>query len=90
MNQVAREFFGRLHTLVSSRLWQDQLRDWQAAYDLRGTGSGNRRKHSLKSIYATAAPVPGAVPVPEATQFLDAVRDLFKEAVAAAGAEVVR
>lgn len=89
INHVAREVFGRLHTLISDRLWFAHLRDWQAAYDLRGQGSGNRRKHSLKSIYNIAAPVPGAVPVPETTDFLDAVRGLFKEAVAAAGAEVL-
>ena len=89
VNQVAREFFGRLHQLVANRLWLTKIADWQTAYDLRGSGSGHKRKRSLKLIYHTAAPVPGVVPVPEATEFLDSLRAVFKEAAIAAGAEVI-
>lgn len=89
INLVAREFFARLHTLVADRLWLTQLAEWQTAYDLRGAGSGDRRKNNLNAIYHKAAPVPGAVPMPEATAFLDAVRDVFRNAASAAGAVVV-
>lgn len=86
---VAREFFSRLHTMVSSRLWKERLRQWQSAYDLRGPGTGNLRKHDVKTIYNVAAPVPGVAPVPDASEFLDAIRTEFREAALAGGAEVL-
>jgi len=86
---VSREFFSRLHIMASSRLWTARLREWQQAYERRGPGSGNLRKHEVKSIYSVAAPVPGAAPVPDASEFLDEIRSLFREATLAAGAKVV-
>jgi hypothetical protein len=43
----------------------------------------------VKSIYDVAAPIPGAAPAAESTNFLDAIRGLFREAAEAAGAKVL-
>jgi hypothetical protein len=89
IDQVAKEFFSRLHTMVPNRLWSAYLKDWQRACDLRGPGTRNGRKQEVKSIYVMAAPVPRPAPAPEASEFLDAIRSLFREAAKAAGAEVL-
>lgn len=88
VNQIAREFFSRLHVLVPERLMHKQLQEWQSAYDLRGAGSGNRRKDSVRFIYNAAARVSGAFPVPEAADFLDSIRSVFRQSAEAAGAKV--
>jgi len=89
IDQVAQEFFSRLHRMVPDRLWSAYLKEWQAAYDLRGPGTGNGRKREVKSIYLLAAPIPRTAPTPETSKFLDVIRFLFKEAAIALGAEVV-
>ncbi len=89
IDQVTQEFFSRLHRTVSNRVWIERLREWQVAYDRRGPGSGNMRKQDVKSIYSVAAPIAGAAPLPETSEFLDVMRALFKEAALAAGAEVI-
>lgn len=89
VDAVARELFARLHVFVADRLWNDRLRDWQTAYERRGLGTGNLRKQDVRAIHAAAAPVPGALPTSDATQFLDSLRELFRSAATAAGARVV-
>lgn len=89
INLVAQEFFTRLHKMVPDTLWLAYLKDWQRAYDLRGPGTGNGRKQDVKLIYNLAAPIPTAVPTPQASEFLDTIRSVFKEAAIAAGAEVL-
>lgn len=86
---VAREFFTRLHELVGTRLFRDQLVAWAQAYGESSAGSARRRANHIRGIYEDAAPIPGEVPVPEATEFLDAVRDMFRQAAEAAGAKVL-
>ena len=88
-DQVAREFFSRLHDMVKSRLWINRKREWESAYDLRGPGSGNLRKRDVGTIYSAAAPVSDVAPMPIASEFLDEARSRFKEAALAAGAEVL-
>ena len=43
----------------------------------------------MKYIYEDAAPVPGETPDPAANTLLDLVRNLFKQAADAAGAQVI-
>jgi energy-coupling factor transporter ATP-binding protein EcfA2 len=86
--RVLQEFHSRVHTMVRDRLWLTRVHQWQLAYDRRGLGSGNLRKRDVRSIYEAAAPVPDSIPVPDASEFLDAVRALFREAAEAAGAKV--
>jgi len=89
VDSVSQVFFSRLHTFVPDRLWITHHHEWQTAYDRSGRGSGNLRKSDVRAIHNVAAPIPGVAPTNDAIEFLDAVRALFKEACAAAGALVV-
>jgi len=86
---VRREASSRLADLVTRRLWQNPLRYWIVAYDRKGTGSGGLRKRDIWSIMGAAAPVPTEVPTPDAAEFLDDLRDLFRQAVEEAGGQVL-
>ena len=86
---VAQEVYSRLHVLVKDRLFHDQVHAWGSAYAYRGSGSTTLRARDLRSIYETAAPIPGETPSSDANVFLDVVRDLFRDAVQAAGGEVI-
>jgi len=89
LDAVAQAVYARLHDLATKRLFQDYLNDWITAYAHRGTGSTRVRAREIRTIYETAAPVPEETPAEESVEFLDAVRDLFREAAEAAGAKVV-
>ncbi len=86
---VAQEVYSRLHALIKDRLFHDQVHAWGTAYAYRGTGSTKLRARYVRDIYETAAPIPGETPSSDANQFLDVVRDLFRDAAKAAGAEVI-
>jgi len=86
---VRREAARRLADLVVARLWQDPLRHWLDAYVRKGKGSGRLRNRDLWSIFNEAAPILTDVPTPEASEFLDVMRDLFRQAVDEAGGRVV-
>lgn len=86
---VAREFFSRLHELAHQRLFLEHVAEWREAYDRRGKGSTLERARDMKYIYEDAAPVPGETPDPAANSLLDLIRNLFKEAADAAGAQVI-
>jgi signal recognition particle receptor subunit beta len=86
---VAREFFTRLHELAHKRLFLEHVAEWREAYDRRGKGSTLERARDMKYIYEDAAPVPGETPDPAANTLLDLVRNLFKQAADAAGAQVI-
>jgi hypothetical protein len=87
-DQIAQEFFSRLHKMVPDRLWSAYLKEWQQAYDLRGPGTGNGRKQDVRSILDKAAPVPKAVNTEQMIKFLEIIHSLFKEAVEAVGGRV--
>lgn len=89
IDAVAREFFSRVQAFADQHLWMDHLKDWQAAFDRRGPGSGNSRKTDVRMIHGAAAPVLGVAAVPEASEFLDTIRQLFRDAATAAGADVI-
>jgi len=74
---------------VKNRLFQDHLNDWGVAYAHRSYGSTHTRARDIRNIYEVSAPVPGETPAPEANNFLDIVRNLFREACEVAGARVV-
>src|SRR5437870_4177471 len=86
---VAREFFSRLHELAHQRLFLEHVAEWREAYDRRGKGSTIERARDMKYIYEDAAPVPGETPDPAANSLLDLIRNLFKKAADAAGAQVI-
>lgn len=89
IDRLAREVYSRFHSLVRDRLFQDRLNDWGVAYAYRGAGSTYTRAREIRNIYEVSAPVPGETPAPEANNFLDIVRNLFREACKAAGARVI-
>jgi len=89
VESVAQEVYSRLHALIKDRLFHDQVHAWGTAYAYRGTGSTKLRARDMRDIYETAAPIPGETPSSDANQFLDVVRDLFREAVKTAGGEVI-
>ncbi|BET67219.1 hypothetical protein ASA1KI_21370 [Opitutales bacterium ASA1] len=89
IERVARELFSRLQTYVSKRLREDQLNEWGTAFARRGTGSGLQRARDVRAINEVVAPVPGEAPTPFASRLLDDLRNVFREAVEAAGARIV-
>jgi hypothetical protein len=86
---VKSEVHNRLHTLISSRLFHDQLKEWVGAYQEASYGSARRRANRIRAIYEVAAPIPGDLPAPGASNFLDAISAMFREAAEAAGAIVL-
>jgi GTPase SAR1 family protein len=86
---VEQKVYSRLHKLAKERLFNEQLAQWGIAYGHRGAGSTFTRARDIRGIYEIAAPVPGEAPVPEASNFLDVIRELFREAARDAGAEII-
>jgi phage terminase large subunit-like protein len=78
-----------LHELTAERLQKKPLVDWRKALHLSGSGSGRQRAREIWKIYTEAAPVVTDVPTREAIEFMDTMRELFRDAVKEAGAEVV-
>jgi hypothetical protein len=68
---------------------EEHLNEWTVAYSQRGTGSARVRAKEIRSINEDVAPVPDEVPAPLASKLLDDFRHIFREAAAAAGAEIV-
>ena len=89
INKVAQAVYSRLHKLIPDRLFIDHLNDWGTAYAHRGYGSTRERARDIQGIYNKAAAIPGETPDPKSMQFLDRIRDLFKEAAEDAGAVVI-
>lgn len=89
VNKVAQAVSTRLHELIGDRLFHDRLHEWIGAYSHRGTGSTRSRAHDIRGIYEVAAPVPGELPTKESMNFLDVIRNLFRDAANSAGAEVI-
>jgi len=87
--RVAQEVFSRLHDLISVRLSAGRLNEWIVAFERRGTGSTRIRARDIQGIYDVAAPMPSENSALSFADFLDAIRDLFEEAVQAAGARII-
>ena len=68
---------------------EEHLSDWTVAYSRRGTGSARLRANDIRSINEDVAPVPDEVPAPLASKLLDDFREIFREAAAAARAEII-
>ncbi|MBI4663215.1 MAG: hypothetical protein HY735_30785 [Verrucomicrobia bacterium] len=87
--RVLVELRKRVEDYISRRLREEHLSDWRVAYDRRGTGSARLRANDIRSINEDVAPVPDEVPAPLASKLLDDFRDIFREAAAAADAEII-
>jgi len=82
---IRKEAFTRLHDLSRRRILDECISGWAEAYEYRGEGSTKRRAQSIIELYSTAAPVPNEMPGPDANEFLDEMRVLAIEAIAAGG-----
>jgi GTPase SAR1 family protein len=87
--RVSAEVSKRLEEYVARRMREEHLNEWTVAYSQRGTGSARVRAKEIRSINEDVAPVPDEVPAPLASKLLDDFRHIFREAAAAAGAEIV-
>jgi hypothetical protein len=87
--RVSAEVSKRLEEYVARRMREEHLNEWTVAYSQRGTGSARLRAKEIRSINEDVAPVPDEDPAPLASRLLDDVREIFREAAAAAGAEII-
>lgn len=87
--RVSAEVSKRLTEYVARRMREEHLNEWTVAYSQRDTGSARRRASQIRSINEDVAPVPDEVPAPLASKLLDDFRGIFREAAAAAGAEII-
>jgi hypothetical protein len=71
----------RMLKLATHRVWKERGREWQNAYDKRGTGSSYVRADIIGTqILDSAAPIPDTTPSIDRNQFLRQVADSVKEA----------
>jgi signal recognition particle receptor subunit beta len=85
IDAVSRSVFTRLHVFCASRLFITRVKDWNTAFSHTGKGSSYIRAREIRSIYETAAPIPGEVPAADANQFLTEIRQMVREAIEAGG-----
>lgn len=77
----------RMLKLATKRVWMERGREWQSAYDKRGTGSSYVRADIIGTqILDPAAPIPDLTPSIDRNQFLRDVADEIKEAADKCGA----
>jgi hypothetical protein len=70
-------------------LFHYQLNEWVGAYLESSYGCARRRAKRIRGMCESAAPIPGEIPDPEASKFLDTIRSMFREAAEATGAKVL-
>lgn len=75
----------QLAPLVRTRLLDNPIEAWRAAYEDRGPGSASRRAERLAGILQNAAPVPDLVMSAEASAFLISVSGIVSSAITAVG-----
>jgi hypothetical protein len=77
----------RMLKLATNRVWMERGREWQNAYDKRGTGSSYVRADIIGTqILDPAAPVPNLTPSIDRNEFLHEVAAGVKEAADECGA----
>lgn len=87
---VCAEVNARLREFSLRRVIEQRFPDWADAFTAHsGTGSTWRRARAIDGIYDIAAPVPGETPDGYGNEFLREVRALVREAIRAAGGEVL-
>jgi hypothetical protein len=64
--------------------------NWRATYlQHSGKGSMMKRARDVRSIYESVAPIPRAIPEREASEYVDILRKLFREAAEEFGAKFI-
>lgn len=85
IQKVTREFSSRVEKYVSEKFRQDHLNAWCEAYGRSGPGSGKARARDVRAIDEEVAPIPSEERV---SKLFDDIRQLCREAIAAAGFEI--
>lgn len=85
---IRKGIFKGLHILAQTRLSEQHLKEWRAAYQLSGKGSSYDRAEEIDSILGEAAPLPSSEMTSEARSFLLELLKLVKECVAENGGEI--
>ncbi|MDP3263591.1 MAG: hypothetical protein U1E06_09660 [Tabrizicola sp.] len=88
LSRIRRAVEARISMLTRSRLSDDQISNWQTAFDLRGEGSGLNRARKIETVYDYAAPRISAAMSADARQFLDRLYQILHEAIVEAGGKV--
>jgi hypothetical protein len=79
----------RITELATRRLWEEQVGEWQKAYNLRGAGSTFVRARVIaEDVYDRAAPVPEPVPTPDRNRFWHDVISVIRDAAEETGVEL--
>jgi hypothetical protein len=88
ISAIRRDVYTMPHDVMLRRLISEYLTDWRIARDRSAKGSPRRRALDLKSIYASAAAVPGCVNSDLAISLLREVRAMVFDAVKNNGGEL--
>ena len=86
IQKVTREFSARMEIYVSRRFREDHLNAWSRAYGRSGRGSGRERSNDVRMIDEDVALIPAEE---RASKLFDDIRGLCREAITAAGGEVL-
>jgi energy-coupling factor transporter ATP-binding protein EcfA2 len=89
VNRVAQEFDSRLKDFTSNRIIVEQVNEWVNAYGHSGFLSASRRAKDIEKIYDSAVPVLDEIPTRDAATFFSLIRSQVREAITAAGGEIV-
>ena len=89
LSRVQRAVFTRLHSFVESKLIRIPRKDWIRAFNYRGRGSTYDRARLIRTIYESAAPIPGPALDTYSEEFLRTVRVLLHKAICDGGGELV-
>jgi hypothetical protein len=81
VSEITSEVHAELHALAESRLFHDRVKEWSIAYSHRGTGSTRDRAHDIEAIYDMAAPIPGEMADPKASELVASVMKVVQAAV---------
>src|SRR2546426_1528205 len=73
VSEITSEVHAELHALAESRLFHERVKEWSIAYSHRGTGSTRERARDIEAIYEQAAPIPGEMADPRASEFVASV-----------------
>ena len=88
ISAVRRKVYAALHDLVSRRIIDDHLNDWRSAWDRSGKGSTTRRATDIRSIYESAAPIPGTVNTSASLALLTEMRTIVGNAIQESGGQL--
>ncbi len=88
LDRIRRTVFARLYVLTKTRLTDDQVANWRAAFDHSGPGSTMRRAQTIESIHDVAAPRISAAMTADARLFLSRLHEILHEAIKEAGGQI--